>query len=142
MCGLQNLYHEDRRPFHLVNFLTAHDRLTFLNLMSYNHNHNGHYGGRFRIPLRTFLLVCLLRDFTWLGKCMYDELLKTSVQVARAQLVHCAPREEEPTTRITVYEKYFCQCKLGTGKAADGSYQNARWEPTAQASHVVRNGEL
>lgn len=40
LCGSQDLYNDGRRPFHSINFVTAHDGFTLRDLVSYNHKHN------------------------------------------------------------------------------------------------------
>lgn len=40
MCGSQDLYGHGRRPYHSLNFVTAHDGFTLWDLVSYNEKHN------------------------------------------------------------------------------------------------------
>lgn len=40
ICGSQDLYGSDRKPFHSLNFITAHDGFTLCDLVSYNEKHN------------------------------------------------------------------------------------------------------
>jgi hypothetical protein len=41
MSGSADLYHNhDRRPFHSINFVTAHDGFSLHDLVSYNFKHN------------------------------------------------------------------------------------------------------
>lgn len=40
MCGSQDLYGKGRRPFHSINFVTAHDGFSLRDLVSYNGKHN------------------------------------------------------------------------------------------------------
>jgi hypothetical protein len=41
MSGSADLYHNhDRRPFHSINFVTAHDGFSLYDLVSYNFKHN------------------------------------------------------------------------------------------------------
>ena len=40
MCGSQFLYGHDRRPYHSINFVTAHDGFTLRDLVSYQDKHN------------------------------------------------------------------------------------------------------
>lgn len=44
LCGSQDLYGEGRRPFHSINFVTAHDGLSMRDLVSYNDKHNERNG--------------------------------------------------------------------------------------------------
>lgn len=39
-CGSQDLYDDGRRPYHSINFVTAHDGFTLRDLVSYNEKHN------------------------------------------------------------------------------------------------------
>jgi isoamylase len=40
LSGSEDLYGYDRKPYHSVNFVTAHDGFTLRDLVSYNHKHN------------------------------------------------------------------------------------------------------
>lgn len=40
LCGSQDLYGDGRRPYHSINFITAHDGFTLLDLASFDHKHN------------------------------------------------------------------------------------------------------
>lgn len=40
LCGSQHLYGHDRRPYHSINFVTAHDGYTLNDLVSYQDKHN------------------------------------------------------------------------------------------------------
>lgn len=40
LCGSQDLYDDGRRPFHFINFVTAHDGFTLCDLVSYDNKHN------------------------------------------------------------------------------------------------------
>jgi pullulanase/glycogen debranching enzyme len=41
MSGSADLYHNhDRRPFHSINFVTAHDGFSLYDMVSYNFKHN------------------------------------------------------------------------------------------------------
>lgn len=41
MSGSADLYHNhDRRPFHSINFVTAHDGFSLYDMVSYNGKHN------------------------------------------------------------------------------------------------------
>lgn len=45
VSGSEDLYRfSDRRPFHSINFITAHDGFTMMDLASYQHKHNGSNG--------------------------------------------------------------------------------------------------
>lgn len=44
ICGSQDLYGHGRRPYHSVNFVTAHDGFSLRDLVSYDHKHNDHNG--------------------------------------------------------------------------------------------------
>lgn len=44
MCGSQHIYSHDRRPYHSINFVTAHDGYTLRDLVSYQEKHNGENG--------------------------------------------------------------------------------------------------
>eukprot|EP00210_Caulerpa_lentillifera_P006673 g6376.t1 len=41
LCGSADLYHKNnRKPYHSINFIVAHDGFTLYDLVSYNHKHN------------------------------------------------------------------------------------------------------
>jgi isoamylase/glycogen operon protein len=40
LSGSQDLYGHGRKPYHSINFVTAHDGFTLRDLVSYNHKHN------------------------------------------------------------------------------------------------------
>lgn len=40
LCGSQNVYGKDRKPFHSINFVTAHDGYSLNDLVSYQDKHN------------------------------------------------------------------------------------------------------
>ena len=40
LCGSEDLYGNGRKPFHSVNFITAHDGFSLYDLVSYNEKHN------------------------------------------------------------------------------------------------------
>ncbi len=44
MCGSQHLYGHDRRPYHSINFVTAHDGYTLRDLVCYQEKHNEENG--------------------------------------------------------------------------------------------------
>lgn len=44
LCGSEDLYADGRRPFHSVNFVTAHDGFCLRDLVSYNDKHNWRNG--------------------------------------------------------------------------------------------------
>lgn len=44
ICGSQDLYGEGRKPFHSINFVTAHDGFSMHDLVSYNDKHNEQNG--------------------------------------------------------------------------------------------------
>ncbi|MGE3535308.1 MAG: glycogen debranching protein GlgX [Parachlamydiales bacterium] len=44
MCGSQHIYGHDRRPYHSINFVTAHDGYTLKDLVSYQDKHNEENG--------------------------------------------------------------------------------------------------
>lgn len=44
VSGSQNLYGHDRKPYHSVNFVTAHDGFSLRDLVSYNNKHNDENG--------------------------------------------------------------------------------------------------
>lgn len=44
LCGSQDLYGSGRKPFHSVNFVTAHDGFSMYDLVSYNDKHNDQNG--------------------------------------------------------------------------------------------------
>lgn len=45
LCGSADLYHQnDRRPYHSINFIVAHDGFTLHDLVSYNSKHNDRNG--------------------------------------------------------------------------------------------------
>lgn len=44
ICGSQDLYGDGRKPYHSINFVTAHDGFSLRDLVSYNSKHNEHNG--------------------------------------------------------------------------------------------------
>jgi isoamylase len=44
ICGSQDLYGAGRKPYHSINFVTAHDGFTMHDMVAYNHKHNDHNG--------------------------------------------------------------------------------------------------
>ncbi len=44
MCGSQHIYGHDRRPYHSINFVTAHDGYTLRDLVTYQDKHNEENG--------------------------------------------------------------------------------------------------
>jgi isoamylase/glycogen operon protein len=44
MCGSQHIYGHDRRPYHSINFVTAHDGYSLNDLVSYQDKHNEENG--------------------------------------------------------------------------------------------------
>ncbi|MCB1180980.1 MAG: glycogen debranching protein GlgX [Chlamydiia bacterium] len=40
LCGSEDLYSEERLPYHSINFITSHDGFTLKDLVSYNEKHN------------------------------------------------------------------------------------------------------
>lgn len=40
LCGSEDLYGNGRKPYHSLNFVTAHDGFSMMDLVSYNHKHN------------------------------------------------------------------------------------------------------
>ena len=44
MCGSQHIYGHDRRPYHSINFVTAHDGYSLRDLVSYQDKHNEENG--------------------------------------------------------------------------------------------------
>lgn len=44
VCGSEDLYGHGRKPYHSVNFVTAHDGFSMYDLVAYNEKHNDHNG--------------------------------------------------------------------------------------------------
>lgn len=44
MCGSQDLYGKGRKPYHSINFVTAHDGFSLWDMVSYNNKHNSQNG--------------------------------------------------------------------------------------------------
>lgn len=44
LCGSQDLYGQGRKPYHSINFVTAHDGFSMYDLVSYNEKHNERNG--------------------------------------------------------------------------------------------------
>ncbi len=40
LCGSEDLYGKDRKPYHSINFITSHDGFSLADLVSYNEKHN------------------------------------------------------------------------------------------------------